>query len=161
MKRIFFITAAILLLAGRAIAAMTCVDSGQITPEKSGTDNTLQVVTCTFDTTPGTAVATIPTTVMARLDNKFCWLDIVPGATGPTNSSDLQIVDSRGLTIISAATNGLNVIDNTASTFGIMGQGEAGNSMFIHAHAPYQWTVTVTNNAVNNSSFVLYIEAIQ
>jgi len=160
MKRIF-LAALFTLYASQAIGAMTCVDSGQITPERSGTGNTLQVVTCTFDTTPGTAVATIPTGVMARLDNKFCWIDIVPGATGPTDNSDLQIVDSRGLTIISASGSGLNVIDNTASTFNIMGEGEAGNVAYLHPHAPYQWTVTVTNNAVNNSSFLMYIEAIQ
>lgn len=160
MKRILSMIPLLLLFASQAMAAMECVDSGQIVPERSRSGNNVQVVTCTFDTTPGTAVDTIPTSVMAMLDDKYCQIDIEPGATGPTINSDLQIVDSRGVTLISASGSGLDVIDNATSTFGILAEGSAGTSLYIHAHAPYQWTVTVTNNAVNNSSFTMYIEAI-
>lgn len=159
MTRILLIVCVWLFAAGQAIAAMTCVDSGQIVPERSNYGNSVQVVTCTFDTTPGTAVATIPYTVMRYLDDRFCQIDIVPGTTGPTDNSDLQIVDSRGVTLISASGSGLNVIDNATSTYGILATNSAGGTSYIHAHAAWQWTVTVTNNAVNNSSFILYIEA--
>ncbi len=156
MRVLAFLILWVPLLAGQAIAAMDCVDSGQVVLINDSSKG-IQVVTCTFDTTPGTAVDTIPANVMTRLDGSYWSIDIVPGATGPTENSDLQIVDSRGVTLINPTTSGLNVIDNTTSSFGILPINVSGSQMYARGHEPYTWTVTVTNNSVNNSSFIMYI----
>ena len=155
MKKIFIILP-ILLFGFNSFAAMTCTDAGHVVDGRSG--NKVIVVTCSFDTTPGTAICNLPATVMDDLDGKYVYsFAVKPGATGPTDNSDLQIVDSRGITIVSASVNGKDVIDNTTSTGPFYGDGPAGNH-YPKGHFPYVWTVTVTNNAVNNSSFTLYME---
>lgn len=137
---------------------MTCVDSGQFAGREG---NSVQRVTCTFDTNPGTAVALIPQTVMTAMGEKYIYtFATAPGTTGPTDDCDLAIADSRGVTILSASGNGANVIKNATSVGPFYGDGPTAGSTkhFPKAHEDVPWTITVTNNAVNSSSFILYME---
>lgn len=159
MKKILAIILLVLALSysPSAWSAMTCVDSGSIIES----DGAVEVVTCTFDTTPGTASTTIPDTVMYRSRGRYIYsFSVKPGTTGPTINSDLAITDSRGVTILSAIGNGANVIDNATSTGPFYGDGPTVGTTnhYPKIHAGYAWTITVTNNAVNNSSFILYME---
>jgi len=159
MKKLSLIVfLAALLLNAQAFAAMTCVDSGSYTGSRGGT---MLKVTCTFDTTPGTAEDDIPYTVMERGDDQYVYsFATEDGSTGPTDNSDLAIADCRGVTILSATGNGANVIDNATSTGPFYGDGPIAGSTnhYPKMHQWCAWTVTVTNNAVNNSSFILYME---
>ena len=159
MKRLA-LTLLCLLLPSVAGAAMTCVDDGVKYWSASG-DYRLSM-TCTFDTTPGTAVDTLPATIQAVIDRPVfvTAFSIVPGDTGPTDNSDLEIKDAVGRTIVSAAGNGANVIDETTVTSLIYGDGPTAGSTNHHPKGDGQeWTVTVTNNAVNSSSFQLIMQA--
>jgi len=161
MKRIvsYFAFFAALMLTSNLFAAMVCVDSGSYT---AATGRTMLKVTCTFDATPGTAEDDLPYTSMERGDGMFVYSFVtVPGSTGPTINSDLAIADCRGVNILDAATgHGANVIDNSTVNGPFYGDGP---TIGTDNHNPLMhqwcaWTVTVTNNAVNNSSFILYME---
>jgi hypothetical protein len=156
--RQIFLMVLLCLFASQAFAAMVCVDSGQTTGTRRGF---VQVVTCTFDTTPGTASTTIPATVMMNADDMYVYsFATEPGSTGPTINSDLAIVDSRGVSIIKAAGNGADMIDNSTSSGPIKGDDIGTDDHNPIVHQSYAWTITVTNNAVNNSSFILYMEMV-
>ncbi len=159
----------LLMCPSLAQAAMVCVDGkadGTVTAGAYSSNR--QVVrlyaTCTHNTTPGTAVDTLPTNMQAAIDNGFYVyrFSILPGSTGPTDNSDLQIMDGDGLTIIASAGNGANAIDNTAKTSVIYGDGPTPGST---NHYPLgdgsPWTITVTNNAVNNSSWTLVMQVMR
>ena len=166
MKKSITIAALIsMLIASPVMAAMTCVDGNAAGLYKDGiySSNRQTVrlyVTCTADNTPGTMVDDMPANAQAVLDNGWYvyTFGIVPGATGPTDNSDLQILDGDDLTVLSAAGNGADVIDNATTTAVIRGDSAAGTE-----HLPLAdgspWEITVTNNAVNASSFTLIIQA--
>ena len=159
MKRFVLILAALLFISAPSYAAMTCVDDG-ITHLGFGEEYDFSM-TCTFDTTPGTAVAAFPATIQSYLNLGYYvyTFTIIPGTTGPTDNSDLQIKDSVGRTIISASGNGANVIDNATITSVIYGDGPtAGSTNHYPKGSHYAWTITVTNNAVNNSSFKMLLQ---
>ena len=156
-----------MLTASPAMAAMTCIDGNAAGLYKTGiySSNRQTVrlyVTCTADNTPATMVDDMPTNAQAALDNGWYVYSfgIVPGSTGPTDNSDLQILDGDDLTILSAAGNGADVIDNATTTAGIIGDSAAGTE-----HLPLgdgsPWEITVTNNAVNASSFTMVMQAIR
>jgi hypothetical protein len=165
------------IMAGVSNAAMTCADAGrEVTPQGA----TL-LVECTFDTTPGTAVAALPSSTMAwikrgyvynfftlyhadalctALDTPFdcCTAASTGDCDGVTDNSDLQILDARGLTILAAAGNGANMADNGANNSVFYGDGPTpGTDDHSHVGNGSAWTLTVTNNAVNNSEFTLGI----
>lgn len=140
-------------------SAMTCSESGSVdsTPNVRITN-----LVCTFNTTPGTAVYVLTSEQMGLLNDRLITgFYIIPGATGPTINFDLAIADSRGVNIVSASVNGLDVIDNSTSTGPIYGNTPEGLNYFPILHSKYPITVTVTNNAVNNSSFTLGIESLK
>jgi hypothetical protein len=165
MKRAILLV--MLMFPSMANAAMVCVDGkADGTVPKGAYSSNRQVVrlyaTCTHNTTPGTAVDTIPDNMQAAIDNGYTVtrFSILPGATGPTDNSDLQILDADGLTVIAAAGNGANVIDNTAKTSVLYGDGPTpGSTNFNPVGDGSPWTITVTNNAVNNSSWTLVMQA--
>jgi len=167
MKKFWLLFALWLGMVGMAQAAMTCVETSRIKGSLPGSWHF--DITCTFDATPGTAVGAIPTTapngrsmsIMEIINQGLIVYNfsIIPGATGPTDNSDLQIADSSGVIIISASGNGLDVIDNATITSQIMGDGQ--NSDRYPKGNGLAWIPTVTNNAVNNSSFILGIDTLQ
>ena len=166
MKKLFILAVTLVtvfMFSSVSFAAMTCVDDGR--SSAGGSDATVRLsVTCTFDTTPGTAVAAIPASVMKYInDARYVYtFKTIPGATGPTDNSDLQILDSDSIVILSASGNGANVIDNTAINSIIYGDGPtAGSTNHYPAGDTMTWTITVTNNAVNNSSFTLIMQAVK
>jgi len=145
-----------------SFAGMTCNDSGSVVGGTfdQGTFNTVQMVTCRFDTTPGTASTTIPMSSFLRMHDRWVYSFFIdPLTPGPTNDSDVSIVDSRGVTIISATGNGADVLDNTATNGPIFGDGPGGTNYYPWVHQSFPWTISVINNAVNNSGFLLYMEA--
>lgn len=161
MKRIA-LTIFFLFFAVNTWAAMTCVELGYPDTEYEQASHYMITLECTFDTTPGTAVAAIPAATMAKMQRgRYIYtFATIPGSTGPTDDSDLQIHDSSSKVILSASGNGANVIDNTAINSVIYGDGTTPGSTN-HYPKPHQvrvWTITVTNNAVNSSSFKLEME---
>ena len=151
----------LLLIPSVSFAAMTCVESGSL---KTTPNVYVMNLVCTFDATPGTAVATLTSSIMGYLNDRIILsFRVIEGSTGPTDNSDLAIVDSRGSNILSATGNGADVIDNAAATGPFYGDGPtpgSTNALPI-AHAAYPWTITVTNNAVNNSSFILSMDTVK
>ena len=150
----------LVLFATQAQAAMTCVDDG-IRAWPGSKDYRLSM-TCTFNTTPGTAVAAFPATIQAIIDKGLYVYQFTtkPGSTGPTDNSDLQILDASAATILAAAGNGANVVDNATVTSVIYGDGPTAGSTNHNPKGDGEaWTITVTNNAVNNSSFKLIMKA--
>lgn len=140
-------------------SAMTCSESGSIdtTPNIRITN-----LICTFDTTSGTAVYTLDSGQMGLLNDRLITgFYTIPGTTGPTINSDLTIADSRGVNIVSASINGLDVVDNSTSTGPFYGNTTGGLNYFPILHSKYPVTITVTNNAVNNSLFTLSIESLR
>lgn len=169
MRKMSLFILILLAFSLSASAAMTCVDADTVSGSSStvrigSNDNWRLGVVCTFDTTPGTASAAMPTTIMRKLNGSLGYapyvyhFSTVPGSTGPTDNSDLAITDSSGATILSASGNGANVIDNATVTSVIYGDGPTPGST---NHYPkgngFTWTIAVTNNAVNNSSFTLWM----
>lgn len=160
MKRIWIVLVIWLGLVGMAQAAMVCVEDGAARVKGSLPGSWHFEMVCTFDATPGTATDEFPTTApagqrwsMMEIINQGLFvynMSIIPGATGPTDNSDLEIKDSNGVIFVSVAGNGLDVIDNATTTSQIMGDGQ-NSDKFLKGNG-LVWTITVTNNAVNNSS---------
>lgn len=146
---------ALILLATPAFGAMTCVEGAH---EREARSKVVKL-TCTADATPATSVATLDASMMEELGGMFLYsITTDPGATGPTDNSDLQIADSRGVNIVTATGNGANVIDNSATN---QLTPEGPETIFYQmAHSGYAWTITVTNNAVASSFFDIYFEMI-
>ena len=152
-----------------SMAAMTCADGKADGTVAAGIYSSNKqaariYVTCTFDTTPGTAVDDMPDNAQALLNNGWYAyrFSTIPGSTGPTDNSDLQILDGDDITILSAAGNGADVIDNATITPVILGDGvTAGSDNFFPLGDGSPWEITVTNNAVNSSLFTLVIQAIR
>ena len=157
MKRIILALLILVLWTGTSFAAMVCNDAGT-TASREGQYRVS--VLCTFDTTPGTAVSALPKSIMEAIEGAFIFtFATVPGSTGPTDDSDLQILNAEGVTIVSATGNGADVIDETTITSVIYGDGPTAGSTNHYPLADTSvWTVTVTNNAVNSSSFTLIIQ---
>jgi hypothetical protein len=107
-------------------------------------------ILCTFDTTPGTAVDTVPDAIMAAINSGFIHaIYTKPGGTGPTDNADVAIADADGKTIWTG-TDKLHS-SNTLGPFL-----PAGPTTAKDWHNPMgdgsAWTITITNNAVNNST---------
>ena len=152
------------LIPSLALGAMTCVDNDGSNLHKAQGDVYRIYITCTFDTTPGTAVANMPAVAQSIIDQgRYVYrFSIIPGTTGPTDNSDLQILDGNDLTIVSASGNGANVIDNATSTSWIYGDGPtAGSTNAYPLGDGSPWEITVSNNAVNNSSFKMIMQAVK
>lgn len=148
--------------------AMTCVTTKwyELSYHSPTKQNKFELhLTCTFDTTPGTAVATLDTDQMNLLDGKYLYtVTSVPGSTAPTDNSDLQISDSRGLLLLDPAgtdpaASGLNFIDAT-TVKQVYFKGPNG-SQYPLINKAWALTFTVTNNAVNNSIVHLYIQVVE
>ena len=169
MKKILLLTALWLMwMVGSVFAAMECVETSRVKLLLPGQWHF--TMTCTFDTTPGTAVDTFPTDAPAGASMSMMGIinqglliynmSITPGTIGPTDDSDLQITDSAGVVYLSATGNGKDVIDNATKTSQIMGDGPGGTSKYIKGNG-LVLSLTVTNNVVNNSSFVMGFDTLQ
>ena len=136
-------------------AAMTCTG----TADSIGRNKWEVRVQMLFDTTPGTASCVIPAALLDKMTGLYLYkIATIPGATGPTDDTDLQILDSDGVTILSASGFGANIIDNTAVNSVVIPDGKvAGTDKFYPLIDGKAWTATVTNNAVNNSSYTLIL----
>lgn len=157
MKYIIFIL--ILFYPFCANSAMVCDE----TATSLGNGKWLLEVAMEFDTTPGTATCTLSGEVMDAINRGLYIYDfnLVPGSTGPTVNSDIAIADSDSKTIVSVTGNGANVVDNT--TFSkFYGDGNiAGSTNFYPLGDGKAWTITITNNAVNNSTTTLYMHGFE
>lgn len=160
MKIFIALLVMLVSLSSSLFAAMTCNISSEITDQNP----IVKVVNllCTFDATPGTAVYTLDSKEMGAINSRVIrHIITVPGSTGPTDNSDLGVTEARGSvahSILSASANGANVVDNATSTGPFYMDGPGSTNDTVIAHSSYPWTVTVTNNAVNNSSFTISLE---
>ena len=144
-----------MLIPSISFAAMTCTGTAN-----SISENKWEVrIQMTFDTTPGTASCALPASVLNKMKGLYLYkIATIPGTVGPTEDTDLQILDSDGVTILSASGFGANIIDNTAVNSVVIPDGKvAGTDKFYPLVDGKTWTATVTNNAVNNSSYTLIL----
>ena len=136
----------ILLFASNAMAAMTCDTSGFV----SRTNSTgIYTITCTFDTTPGTAAYAMSLAEMRRMTGS--WVTLItarPGGTAP-DAASVAIADSKGTPLMTAAGNGLNLIHAT-NTLSEYLEGPNGDHYHVADH-DNAWTITVTDQATNNA----------
>ena len=126
--------------------AMVCTTS-YIKRQRNGV---IASVLCTFDTTPGTATDTLPDDVQAMVNDHFVHaIYTIPGATGPTDDSDLAITDAEGKAIYT----GTNVIDNATVNGPLLPVGPTTAKDWHHPMGDgNDWTITITNNAVDSST---------
>jgi len=157
MKTLIFLLS--LFIATNSFAAMSCNE----TATSIGNGRWLLKVEMIFDTTPATATCTLSGDVMNAINRGLYIYDFntVPGSTGPTDNSDLAIVDANTISIVSASGNGSNIVDN-ATNNKFYGDGPTAGSTNIYPLGDGNaWTITVTNNAVNNSSTTLYMHGVE
>jgi hypothetical protein len=116
MKKMFLIGMVLALFAGTALAASTLVCTQKMT-SFSGLNGYL--VTCTA-TADGTAYTTLQLKDSAgtalNLEGQFLYMvTAAPGGTGPTDNSDLEILEmtASGYDILGGI--GLNMIDNATT----------------------------------------------
>jgi hypothetical protein len=137
-------------IATSAYSAMVCTDAGF---NSLSNERYRQVILCNMDAAPSIATDEIPNSAMARINRGYLYkLALVPGDTGPTTGSDLAITDADGITIISATGNGLNALTANTVTNNIHGE-SAGTWLFHPMGDGKAWTMTVTGNTQDNSSF--------
>lgn len=147
MKKILVIL--LCLFPASAWAGGTCVTTteSRYGPE----DEKLKIVfACTADAADASMSYTLTESQMANMHG--LWTIIVttyPGATAPTDASDLAITDGNGLAVMTAAGNGINFIDAT-STLQEYTEGPNGDQYFL-ADKEVPWTLTITNNLVNSA----------
>ena len=146
MKRIIYLTIALCLLTANGYAAMTCDRSGYVSRNN---DTAIYTITCTFDTTPGTAAYTMTESEMKPLSG--AWVTLVtarPGGTAP-DAASVAIADSKGADLMTAAGNGLNLIHAT-DTLSEYLEGPNGDHYHVADH-DNPWTITVSDQATNNA----------
>lgn len=157
MLKRFIIFTLLCLIPLPALAAMDCVfTSSKILSYSSVSGGVYETLyTCTFDGTPGTASDVLTAEEMGRIEGSWLYrFTTKNGSTGPTDDSDLSVIDSSGTALINVAGNGANVIDNAVKNLRYFDPVTSGTDDYNEVNPNYPWTIAVTNNAVSNSSFV-------
>jgi hypothetical protein len=86
--------------------------------------------------------------VLEERSKRLVQATIVPGATGPTDDSDLSLTDSiTGVNLV--ATSGANAVDN--ATTNVIAPDNTSNIVVGGL------TLSIANNAVNNASVTIYL----
>lgn len=149
MKKTIF-TILFCLICVPAWAGMTCTEiATSIAPGKWRLDVLME-----FDTTPGTATCTLSGEVMDKINELGLYIYEnsglnVSGETNATATSDLAISDSVGKVILSATGNGANFLNNSGKPF--YGDNAGGGNHY-SVGLGRDWTLTVTENVVSNST---------
>jgi hypothetical protein len=152
MKR-FLLIVTLLLVAGNVHAAMTCDKSGYVSRSKV---TAIYTITCTFDTTPGTAAYTLTEAEMKPMDGAWVTLVTVrPGGTAPDEAS-VAIADSKGTPLMTAAGNGATLVHAT-DTLSEYLEGPNGDHYHVADH-DNPWMITVTDQATNNAIILIDFE---
>lgn len=142
-----------LFAVGTAGAAMTCDKSGYVSRSKY---TGIYTITCTFDTTPGTASYTMTEAEMEPMDGAWVTLVTVrPGGTAP-DAASVAISDSKSASLMTAAANGLNLVHATDTQSEYL-EGPNGDHYHIADH-DNPWTITVTDQATNNAIILIDFE---
>ena len=147
MKR--FVTALVMLVvaSGTAHAAMTCDKTGYTS--RGHNNSGIYTITCTFDTSPGTAAYTLTEAEMKSMTGSWVTLVTVrPGGTAP-DAASVAISDSKGTPLMTAAGNGANLIHAT-NTLSEYLEGPNGDHYHVADH-DNPWTITVTDQGTNNA----------
>lgn len=153
MKKIITFLTLFMLVAGSVHAAMTCDKSGYVSRSKY---TGIYTITCTFDTTPGTAAYTMTESEMDPMDGAWVTLVTVrPGGTAP-DAASVAIADSKGTPLMTAAANGLNLVHAT-DTLSEYLEGPNGDHYHVADH-DNPWTITVTDQATNNAIILIDFE---
>lgn len=143
MKHLSIILAALLLLVpSLGFAAATCVEG---TPQHPCGDLWYIDIVCTAHTD---ASFTDQVTTDSYCGYLYAF-SVDPGATGPTDNSDLEVFQTMAgaaTTVDTLATQGANTIDNTANNFVLL---------TAEAAVCGPLAIDMDNNAVNSASFTL------
>jgi hypothetical protein len=115
-------------------------------------------ITLQADAADASLAVTLTAAQMEQLDGLFVYKVIVrPGATAPTDASDLAIEDSRGLVLMDATRNGLNLVDATSTLWNYTDGPTSGNHYHL-LEEEFPVTITVTGNSVNSAIVILDLE---
>lgn len=140
------------MAAGAITGTITRIQTQQGRPQM-----VVVVLTCTASADN----ASYPATVVNTLANILPWdlrglklysVKVIPGATAPTDATDLTITDEYGVDLL--GTKGTNFIDNTSKTW--IPVGPAGYAL--PALITGNITVNISNNAVNSALTTIVLE---
>jgi hypothetical protein len=161
---ILFLTLAAILFYSVSFAAEGCVKtSSTIMPNSTSSLNVIKKYNIRVTCTAGADGSinennTLTASDMALVDGSFLYkVTVQPGGTAPTDASDLAITDSRSLSLMTAAGNGLDLVDATSTT---QEYPEGPNTDdFQMLHKAYPLTFVITNNSVNAAIVIIDLEA--
>lgn len=163
MKKFLLALAILLLTSSWVFGTMDCVFTSEQNVGYTADGGLLQetLYTCTMDAVPlcggASCSDTLTAAEMAHIGGKYGYTLITKnGTTGPTDNSDIAITDSRGVNFITSTGNGANIIDNAATNQEYF-EGPNGDQ-YPFINASYPWTITIHNDAVANSSVLLYVQ---
>lgn len=146
MRKLLFVLSVIMLMCEQAIAAGTVTS----TELYYGSLKTI-TFTCTADAADGSYPATALTTAQKKYVRGW-WLSHVkidPGATGPTDNSDLTLTVGS-FDILGG--NGTDAIDNAVNCV-LVPYGSGGDAQY--PMTDDDLTINITNNSVNSAVTVI------
>ena len=160
MKKLLFLTAAILLMASQVQAACVCKTPG-LDYGIGAAGKYRLIFTCTADGTPGTCTDDVAASVMSTIGGMYLYtVTAYKGGTAPDEAS-LAITDSIGKSYLDASGNGATLI-HASSTLWDYPDGAVGSENhypLIHADRPL--THTITDQATNNAIMLIEYELIK
>lgn len=153
MKRFLLAVALMLAMAGTASAAAVCVPSSC---DKTPGEIIYAVAKCTAHT-DNSLVAAIPTETMECLDGSTVYRIGFMPTTGIdfTSDSDAAISDEVGFTPLTAAGNGLNLVDNGDKRNSVP-EDTGGNDWYYPVSKENTMTLTVTGNSVASAEIEIF-----
>ena len=156
IKRLVIMILIALLFAVPAFAAGTITGAIERIETTQGRPRlVILTLTCLADSVNGSFPAAInisDMTALAAYDLrglKLYSVATIPGAVGPTDNSDMTLLDRYGIDIL--AGTGSNIIDNTALNRVVIGGASA-------VLVTGDLTITITGNSVNSAAFTIVLE---
>lgn len=114
-------------------------------------------LTCVGDASDGGFPAAILNDLQTEYDLRglqLCSIKVIPGATAPTDSSDITITDEDGVDLLGA--KGTNLISATLKTWALFGPAGYTVSALITGDV----TINISNNIVHSATIKIIIELI-
>jgi len=165
MKRAFLVFLFCLFFPLSVFAGGTCAVTEFPDISDVGKMGKIVRLTCTASASDGSMAYTLTSTDMAKLAGYYLYTVTVyptPGGTAPTDLSDLAITDDRGVVILSATSNGANIVDATSS-YQILPErtSQEGTSDFYQKiHYDKELTVAITNSIVNSANVTIDLDMV-
>lgn len=129
----------------------TCIESIIWMPKAGGPSAVSKMyllLTCTADSGDGSLSYTL-STKLPDIDGKFVYsVDVANGDPAMSQDSDLAVTDGFGLPLITAAGNGLNLINSSTGAYPQVYMEGPNDDAYQLLYSDYPPTFTVTGNSV-------------